>query len=154
MSFSTSLRSTIYSRSGFHSLAIVVVTVVGASALANTEPRSSHEQTIRPSEGSVAPNSTSSERDGMAGGDVRAGKKLFQKHCATCHGIRGKGDGARIVGAAVADLSSPSSQRKLDVDLLKTIHEGRPAKAMPSWKGRLSEPQAKDVLAYIRTLAK
>ncbi|HSA86821.1 MAG TPA: cytochrome c [Nitrospira sp.] len=89
-----------------------------------------------------------------AKGDARSGKELFGKHCATCHGPRGKGDGLKIVGAEVADLASPSTQQKLSADLMKTIHEGRPEKVMPAWKWRLSEQQTKDVLAYLRTLRK
>jgi mono/diheme cytochrome c family protein len=93
-----------------------------------------------------------SARNGTVSGDPRAGKELFEKHCVTCHGPRGRGDGLEIAGATVADLSSAATQRKLNVDLLTTIHEGRPGKVMPSWKWRLSEQQSKDVVAYIRTL--
>ncbi len=87
-------------------------------------------------------------------GDAAAGKTLFERHCVTCHGLRGRGDGLEIAGATVADLSSAVTQRKLNVDLLTTIHEGRPGKVMPSWKYRLSKEQSIDVLAYIRTLRK
>lgn len=87
-------------------------------------------------------------------GDAQVGKGLFDKHCVTCHGPRGKGDGLKIVGAEVADLTSAATQRKLSVDLLTTIHEGRPEKVMPAWKWRLSEEQSKNVLAYVRTLKK
>lgn len=87
-------------------------------------------------------------------GDARAGKVLFEKHCVTCHGPRGRGDGLEIAGATVADLSAAATQRKLNVDLLTTIHEGRPGKVMPSWEYRLSKEQSIDVLAYIRTLRK
>lgn len=85
-------------------------------------------------------------------GDARMGKTLFEQHCLTCHGPRGRGDGLEIAGATVADLSSPTTQRKLNVDLLVTIHEGRPGKVMPSWEYRLSKEQSNDILAYIRTL--
>ncbi len=85
-------------------------------------------------------------------GDVRGGKVLFTRHCVTCHGPKGQGDGLQIAGATVADLSSPATQRKLNVDLLTTIHEGRPGRVMPSWEYRLSKEQTRDVLAYIRTL--
>ena len=85
-------------------------------------------------------------------GDARAGKVLFNQHCVTCHGPKGRGDGLQIAGATVADLSSPTTQRKLNVDLLTTIHEGRPGRVMPSWEYRLSKEQTRDVLAYIRTL--
>ncbi len=85
-------------------------------------------------------------------GDTLAGKVLFSQHCMTCHGPKGRGDGLQIAGATVADLSSPTTQRKLNVDLLTTIHEGRPGRVMPSWEYRLSKEQTRDVLAYIRTL--
>lgn len=85
-------------------------------------------------------------------GDARAGKVLFNQHCVTCHGLKGRGDGLQIAGATIADLSSPATQRKLNVDLLTTIHEGRPGRVMPSWEYRLSKEQTRDVLAYIRTL--
>jgi mono/diheme cytochrome c family protein len=87
-------------------------------------------------------------------GDARAGKALFDQHCGTCHGPRGRGDGLEIAGANVADLSSAATQRKLNVELLATIHEGRPGKVMPSWEYRLSKERSIDVLAYIRTLRK
>lgn len=80
------------------------------------------------------------------------GKTLFAEHCAGCHGIEGKGDGYKILGADPADLTSPAIKKKPDAALLKTIHEGKPN--MPSWKVRLSEDDSQDVLAYIRTLAK
>lgn len=85
-------------------------------------------------------------------GNAKVGKILFKQHCVTCHGPRGRGDGLEIAGATVADLSAPVTQRKLNVDLLTTIHEGRPGKVMPSWGYRLSQEQSGDILAYIRTL--
>lgn len=102
----------------------------------------------------VGRNQTGSKHDVTVDADVRAGRGLFEKHCVTCHGVRGKGDGLEIVGTEVADLTSATTQRKLSMDLLRTIHEGRSEKVMPSWKWRLSEQQAKDVLAYVRTLRK
>ena len=92
------------------------------------------------------------KQDIILGSDPRNGKSLFEQHCVLCHGPRGKGDGLEIAGAEVADLSSAATQRRLNVDLIKTIHDGRPSKVMPSWKLRLSDKQVHDVLAYIRTL--
>jgi mono/diheme cytochrome c family protein len=117
-----------------------------------TEPATPRELQQTPS--ANGRNQMGSKQDVTADGDARAGKELFGKHCATCHGPRGKGDGLKIVGAEVADLTSAATQRKLSVDMLKTIHEGRPEKVMPAWKWRLSQQQTKDVLAYIRTLKK
>ncbi len=85
-------------------------------------------------------------------GDVVRGKPLFVRNCAGCHGPQGKGDGYRILGPDPANLTAPSTRKKSDADLLKTIHDGKPN--MPAWKVLLSEKQSRDVLAYVRTLAK
>lgn len=107
-----------------------------------------------PAEATWAQTQSDPKPPANAEGDARAGKILFNQHCVTCHGPKGRGDGLEIAGATVADLSSPTTQRKLGVDLLTTIHEGRPGKVMPSWGYRLSKEQSRDVVAYIRTLRK
>lgn len=85
-------------------------------------------------------------------GEISKGKIVYVKNCAGCHGIEGKGDGYKLLGPDPANLTSPSTKKKTDSALLKTIHEGKPN--MPSWKVRLSEQDSRDVLAYVRTLAK
>ena len=84
--------------------------------------------------------------------DVARGKILFVRNCSGCHGPQGKGDGYRILGPDPANLTAPSTTKKSDADLLKTIHDGKPN--MPSWKAHLSEEQSRNVLAYVRTLVK
>jgi mono/diheme cytochrome c family protein len=86
-------------------------------------------------------------------GDVARGKILFVNYCTGCHGPQGRGGGYRFLrGPDPANLTSPSTRKKSDADLLKTIHDGKPN--MPSWDLRLSEKESRDVLAYVRTLAK
>ena len=85
--------------------------------------------------------------------DVARGKVLFIKYCTGCHGRQGDGEGYRFLrGPDPANLSSLSTKKKSDAELFKTIHDGKPI--MPPWKTRLSEEESKDVLAYVRTLAK
>lgn len=84
--------------------------------------------------------------------NVVKGEKVFVRHCAGCHGSEGKGDGYLLLGPEPANLTRPTTKKKSDVMLLQTIHEGKPN--MPSWKARLSEEDSRNVLAYIRTLAK
>jgi mono/diheme cytochrome c family protein len=83
---------------------------------------------------------------------IAKGEKVYVKHCAGCHGAEGTGDGYKLLGPDPANLTSPSIKKRSDSDLLKTIHEGKPN--MPSWNVRLSEQDSRDVLAYIRALAK
>lgn len=96
-------------------------------------------------QGQADPNAQSS--------DVARGKTLFVRHCTGCHGPEGGGDGYKFHGGPdPAKLTSPSTRRKSDADLLKTIHEGKPN--MPPWKTRLSQEESRDIMAYVRTLAK
>jgi mono/diheme cytochrome c family protein len=74
------------------------------------------------------------------------------KHCAGCHGAEGKGDGYKMLGPDPANLTGPATKKKSDAVLLNAIHEGK--STMPSWRVRLSEQDSRDVLAYIRRLAK
>jgi mono/diheme cytochrome c family protein len=86
--------------------------------------------------------------------DVSKGKSVYQENCATCHGRSGKGDGYTKLVPPVADLTSSAIQGKLDAELIKTIHAGRPNSAMGSWRLALSEEEIQDVVAYLRTLKK
>ena len=86
-------------------------------------------------------------------GDVAGGKTLFVRYCTGCHGPEGGGDGYKFLrGPDPANLTSPSIKKKSDAVLLKTIHDGKPN--MPPWDTRLSEKESRDVMAYVRTLAK
>jgi len=86
-------------------------------------------------------------------GDVARGKAIFVRHCTGCHGPEGGGDGYSFLrGPDPANLTSPSTRKKSDAELIKTIHDGKPN--MPPWKVRLSETESRDVLTYVRTLAK
>ena len=86
-------------------------------------------------------------------GDVARGEILFVKYCTGCHGPEGRGGGYKFFrGPDPANLTSPAIRKKSDADLLKTIHDGKPN--MPPWNVRLSEKESRDVLAYVRTLAK
>jgi mono/diheme cytochrome c family protein len=80
------------------------------------------------------------------------GKLLFERHCAGCHGLTGKGEGYKLLGPDPANLTAPSISEKADEDLLRTIHEGKPN--MPAWKPQLSSAKLHDVLEYVRSLDK
>src|SRR2546422_1024030 len=95
--------------------------------------------------------------------DTAAGKQVYTKWCAGCHGDNGAGDGqgARhmippprdFTGAIYQIRSTPSGQLPTDADLLRSIDEGLPGTAMPGWKTRLSDRQRRDVVAYIKTFS-
>lgn len=84
--------------------------------------------------------------------DLQEGKRLYGEYCRFCHGDQGKGQ-AFDVTPPPADLTSPAVQRKSDIELTQTIHEGERGTAMGSWKWALSKEEKQHVLLYIRWLA-
>jgi mono/diheme cytochrome c family protein len=85
-------------------------------------------------------------------GDPQKGKSLYDRHCVTCHGPGGKGDGpigqALIPPAANLTLLGKQS----DQTILDTLRNGRPGTAMPSWKNDLNALELNHLLSFLRTL--
>jgi len=88
------------------------------------------------------------------------GKNVYVTYCASCHGERGKGDGAAAASlpAKPADHTNGAIMNQLnDKFLYDIIARGGGAVGkstfMPSWGGALNDTQIRDVVAYIRSLA-
>jgi mono/diheme cytochrome c family protein len=84
--------------------------------------------------------------------DLQEGKRLYGEYCRFCHGEQGKGHAFNVTPPP-ADLTSPAVQRKSDIELTQTIHEGERGTAMGSWKWALSKKEKQEVLLYIRWLS-
>ncbi len=86
---------------------------------------------------------------------IDAGKALYAKHCQSCHGKSGLGDGtkASTLKTEPGDFSKSAFQSQSDGSLFYKINEGRDD--MPSFKKKM--PEANDVwnvVNYLRTLKK
>lgn len=79
--------------------------------------------------------------------DWARGEKLFQVHCARCHGV--KGEGSR--GPALARAKLPRATD--NADLLKVIEEGIRGTEMPG-ASAMSEREKRQTAAYVRSLGK
>lgn len=96
--------------------------------------------------------------DGRA---VEAGRARYAKHCAVCHGESGRGDGPSASGFATkpTDLTDGRLINPLpDEFLLNVIRQGGPAEGlaagMPPFAAFLTEPETREVIAYLRSLAR
>ncbi len=84
---------------------------------------------------------------------VKAGKVLWTKHCQSCHGKTGLGDGTKAaqLDSEVGDLSTTDSQKQSDGSLFYKTLEGRDD--MPSFKKKIpDEQEIWAVVNFIRTL--
>src|SRR3972149_3012332 len=89
----------------------------------------------------------------LAAGDAAAGKAVYDKKCATCHGPDGEGKDAiaKMMKVTLRPLASKEVQAKSDAELTKDITAGNGK--MKAVAG-LSEADVANVVAFVRTLAK
>ncbi len=96
---------------------------------------------------SKAPPSAQSLQNPFAGQSeaAPAGHKLFEQHCAQCHGPDARGL------ERAADLHSPAVQNAPPGVLFWALRNGRIRKGMPSWS-QLPDQQLWQIVTYLKTL--
>jgi mono/diheme cytochrome c family protein len=89
----------------------------------------------------------------FAAGDAAAGKEIYSKKCASCHGAAGEGKEsvAKTLKVTIRPLGSKEVQAKSDEELKKNFLEG--TGKMKGVTG-IDAKGADDVVAYVRTLKK
>ncbi len=88
-------------------------------------------------------------------GSKAAGKELFEKKCASCHGKTGLGDGTKAseLKTEPGDFSKAAFQSQKDGELFYKISEGRDD--MPTFKKKITEPNdIWNIVNYLRALKK
>jgi len=89
---------------------------------------------------------TAGHYDEKSAYQVAQGKMLFRWYnCAGCHGKGGGGMGPALMDTSWIYGSDPDS-------IFSTIMDGRP-NGMPSFRGRIPEKQAWELVAYVRSLS-
>lgn len=89
------------------------------------------------------------------GEDVKIGKSIYAKHCKSCHGNKGLGDGpkAKSLDTDCGDFSSEKFQAQKDGELYYQSFVGRDE--MPNYEKKiLDEEDRWAVINYLRSLKK
>jgi len=76
----------------------------------------------------------------------------YKAKCAMCHGADGKGDTPAGKKMGVHDFASDEVQKASDADLIAATTKGK--NKMPAYGGKLSDAEIKDLIGYVRQLAK
>lgn len=83
----------------------------------------------------------------------RIGRLLYSKHCKSCHGTKGKGDGKKASGldTKMPDLTTTTAKDQTDGSLYYKTYIGRDD--MPSFKKKISDKEDQWlVINYIKKL--
>jgi cytochrome c5 len=84
--------------------------------------------------------------------NISTGKELYSKHCKSCHGTHGLGDGpkAATLDVGCGDFSTARFQAQSDGELFYKVSEG--LEKMPSFKKLIpSENDRWSLVDYMRT---
>jgi mono/diheme cytochrome c family protein len=77
---------------------------------------------------------------------------LYKAKCSACHGADGKGDTPVGKKMGLRDFASHEVQKMNDDELTAIIADGKDK--MPSYKKSLKPEQIKELVGYVRSLAK
>jgi mono/diheme cytochrome c family protein len=86
--------------------------------------------------------------------NIASGKALYSKHCKSCHGTAGKGDGpkSKELDTPCGDFTAKEFQAQTEGEIFYKVKEGRDD--MPSFKKKI--PDDNDIwtlVNYVRSLA-
>jgi mono/diheme cytochrome c family protein len=82
-----------------------------------------------------------------------AGADTYKAQCAKCHGADGLAATPMAKAMKVLSFKDPAMVKASDAQFIASTTDGK-GKMMPAYKGKLTDAQIKDVIAYIRTLQK
>ena len=83
---------------------------------------------------------------------LRTGSRTFQRSCAACHGGDGRGGEMRGSLPEIPDFSAcPGRRERTDPQLVASVLDGK-GTGMPAFRDKLSREQARDLVAFIRSL--
>lgn len=85
---------------------------------------------------------------------INAGKALYNKNCASCHGKLGLGDGPKAKGLDTfpGDFSKADFQKQTDGELFFKTKTGR--NEMPKYDGKVDDESIWSMVNYMKTLKK
>jgi mono/diheme cytochrome c family protein len=92
------------------------------------------------------------------------GKPVYDRWCAGCHGVDGRGEGdaaaymlprpRNFVQALYQIRTTRSGSLPTDADILHVIDVGMPGTAMPGWREALSQQERDNLVSYLKTFSR
>jgi len=135
-------------KAAFLLLGVLLLEVVVAFAQADSsKAKNAADSRFDYSELAKAPDKARARQNPLASDDTAAagGKKLFEQHCAECHGPSGEG------GKKAPSLLVPEVQDATPGTLFWVLTNGVVRRGMPVWS-KLPEAQRWQLVSYLQTL--
>ncbi len=89
---------------------------------------------------------------GVAGFAQSSGEVVYKAKCQSCHGAEGTPNPGIAKAMGVKPVSDPAVKSLSEATMITDTTNGKGK--MPAFKGKLTDAQIKDSVAYFRSLAK
>ncbi|MGA9061047.1 MAG: cytochrome c [Terracidiphilus sp.] len=89
---------------------------------------------------------------GAVGFAQSSGEATYKAKCQSCHGAQGVPNPGIAKMMGVKPASDPSVKSMTEAQMITVTTDGKGK--MPAYKGKLTDAQIKDAVAYFRTFAK
>ncbi|MBW3535723.1 MAG: cytochrome c, partial [Gemmatimonadetes bacterium] len=97
-------------------------------------------------------------------GDNARGAAVYDRWCASCHGVEGAGDGPAaaymlprprdFTRALYQIRTTASGEVPTDADILRIIDEGMPGTVMPGWEDVLQRADREALVPYLKSFSR
>lgn len=81
-----------------------------------------------------------------------SGADIYKSKCAMCHSADGSASSGAGKAMKVPSFLTPAAKQTSEAEYVAIVKNGKGR--MPAYAGKLTDPQIKEVVAYIRTLQK
>ena len=87
---------------------------------------------------------------------VAAGRKIFLRYCASCHGVNAEGGSGSDISPPAPDLTDADWEHgSTDGEIFHTIKNGVPPDLnMAPWADQIKDPDIWNVVNFVKSLAK
>jgi mono/diheme cytochrome c family protein len=84
--------------------------------------------------------------------ELASAKKTFSEKCVRCHKEDGTGGESDIEGKKIKapNFTTDRMKKETDADFIETIENGEKDEGMPSFKGKLTDEEIKNLVKLIR----
>ena len=87
---------------------------------------------------------------------IAAGKQIYTRYCAVCHGTNGQGGSGSDISPPAPDLTDEEwNHGSTDGEIFDVIKNGVPPDLnMVPWRDRIKDPDIWNVVNFLRSIAK
>lgn len=129
---------------------LIVIALLSFGLLSLAPPPQEKKPWVVPESAKRMKNPVKSDSENLA-----IGKNLYAKHCRSCHGKGGEGDGTKAaeLDTDPGDFTTPEFQAQTDGEIFYKTTEGR--NDMPEFKKKIGSEEDRWILVtYLRTFKK